>query len=935
MRHFLFKIFVALAALFAVSGPLSAEQARENVQPKDIREYTPDNPLVYEDAWDLWPYCFRSDTSEDMGFNVDLIRLIMEKLNIPYVVKLKERSDVLKDMREGKVDLTFGMRAPFHDSYGYYSESVIQLFTHSVVWPKSEKQLIFTEDDIRNHPVMVHDGSYSHYLIEKRGWKNNIISVDDMKDLLLSLAQKGNGHVIWNTASLKWLMRNYHLENLQIAPVAMDDGEYRFISRDSILLKKIDKALNELRIEGAVAPLQNTWFYPNQDAGILSSWIWYIFDAALVALVILALFILLAIYRKNKAIEHGKQHTRRLALIMHTSRLSIWLYDVSTKTFLWIDQNGVPSHRYTWDSFAKRLTPSSYKDIIDAIELLSNQEKEAITVDVDTYSESDPTSGTHTYSIAFTVVRMEDDKPSLIMAVCTDVTEDRQKQREAQERLLRYHSVFNTVMVDMVYYDENGYIANMNERAQQTLKMDLEETIKEGVTLKQVVDIDNFDYDHFDFFAVTRFLNSHGEKAGFNSRKLKESLIYDFQLFPLRNEEGKMLCAFGTGLDITETINAYRRNQKSIADLMQATKEVTDYVKNINYVMGIGGVRLAAYSPDTHLLTIYKGLDIVQQELTQTRCMMFIDESSKRGAMKALNQMDARSNVVIDKEITTTLRIKGSILYLHFSFIPILDDAGGVKSYFGMCRNISEIKMTELLLEKESEKARELENLQNSFLRNMSYEIRTPLNAVVGFAELFELDHSAADEDIFIHEIKKNSAHLLQLINDILFLSRIDAHMIEIKKQPTDFALTFDAHCQVGWENKKREGVRYLTENLYEQLIVEIDDSNIGLVIEQIVSNAVEHTEKGFVRARYDYMGNNLMIMIEDSGCGISEKHLEQIYERFSSGNNGTGLGLPICKALIEQMGGKLDVISKVGEGTSVLISLPCEVIAINRKKDF
>ncbi len=935
MRHTLFKIFVALVALLLSQGQVLAQLPGEDESHSiSIRKYTPDHPLVYEDAWDLWPYCFRSDASEDMGFNVDLIRLIMQRLDIPYVIKLKERSDVLQDMKEGRVDLTFGMKAPFHDSCGYYSRSVVQLFTHSVVWPKNEEQLIVSKEDLRNHSAFVHQGSFSEYLIQKMGCGKSAVPVDDMKDLLLTLSQGGNGHAIWNTASLKWILRTYHLDNLQIAPVAMDDGEYRFISSDTALLRKIDMALNELRAEGAIGPLQNRWFYPNNDVDGYSAYIWYVFNVALIALVVLILFIILALRHETKAIGHAKLHTSRLAMIMNVSHLSIWLYEVDKKTFVWVDKAGGARHRYSVETFANRISPSSLNEITRGIDSVVRQEQESVTVEVDTFPESNPTGGTHTYTITMTVVRMEGGKPSLIMAVCADVTEDRRKQREAQERLLRYHSVFNTAMVDMVYYDENGYIANMNERAQRTLKMDLKETLNERVTLKQVVAIDNFDYDHFEVFSTIRFLNTHGESAGFKSRKLKEALIYDLQLVALRNQEGKMLCVFGTGLDITEMVNAYRRNQKSIAELTQATKEVTDYVKNINYVMGVGGVNEAAYSPDTHLLTLYRGLDLVQVALTQTRCMMFIDESSKREAMRAMNQMDARMNMVIDKEIRTTLRVKGKPLFLHFNFIPVLGEDGSVKNYFGMCRNISEIKNTELLLAKETEKAREVENLQNSFLRNMSYEIRTPLNGVVGFAELFEQDHSAQDEEVFIAEIKKNSAYLLQLINDILFLSRLDAHMIEINKQPVDFAVTFDSHCRVGWEGKQRQGVSYLIENHYEQLVVNVDDANIGRVIEQIVNNAVQHTESGFVMARYDYMGNNLMIVIEDSGCGITEKHLKQIYERFASGGNGTGLGLPICKELVEQMGGKLDVISKAGEGTAVWISLPCEADVINRKKD-
>jgi signal transduction histidine kinase len=303
--------------------------------------------------------------------------------------------------------------------------------------------------------------------------------------------------------------------------------------------------------------------------------------------------------------------------------------------------------------------------------------------------------------------------------------------------------------------------------------------------------------------------------------------------------------------------------------------------------------------------------------------------------MRILNKMDSRTDSPISLEIKTTIHIGRRPMYLQFSFVPTYDSEGHVVSYFGMCRDMSEIKATEQQLEEQTARAQEVENLKNSFLRNMSYEIRTPLNAVVGFAELLEMeDNSLEDEEVFIQQIKDNSAHLLQLINDILFLSRLDANMIEITPQPTDFAVSFDAHCQVGWMGHEKPGVRYIVENRYSQLVVEIDDTNVGRVIEQIVSNAVSHTSEGYVRTRYDYVGDKLIIAIEDSGKGIPPELLNQIYERFAGNGQGTRLGLPICKELVEQMGGTIDIDSTQGDGTTVWISIPCKASLIVRKKD-
>ena len=381
-------------------------------------------------------------------------------------------------------------------------------------------------------------------------------------------------------------------------------------------------------------------------------------------------------------------------------------------------------------------------------------------------------------------------------------------------------------------------------------------------------------------------------------------------------------------------MNVWRQQKENIRKLKEANKEVEAYINNIDYMLKVGGVRMANYSPKTHTLTIYSETNVVQHTLTQSRFVMLLDDSSKKRALKLLNSMDDLTTQPIDTVVLTNLRSGGQPLYLQVSLVPTFNKQGEVENYFGLCRDVTDIKVSEQQLEKETERAKEVEELKNSFLRNMSYEIRTPLNTVVGFAELFENEHQQEDEAIFVKEIKDNAAHLLHLINDILFLSRLDAHMIEINRQPTDFAKTFESYCSTGWANEQHEGVHYAIYNHFEQLVVNIDDANLGLIINQITTNAAQHTTSGTVRARYDYFDGKLMIAVEDTGSGITEENMKHIFERFNTGGTGTGLGLPICLELAKQMGGHIDISSKEGNGTTVWVVIPCELIAMERKID-
>ena len=904
-----------------------------HAQNDSTRYFTKEHPLIYEDAYDLWPYSFLNEYEEPEGYNIDLIRILLKKLNIPYVIHLKHRPEVIADLKAGQIDLTMGMADSSHVSYCRFGKSVTQLFTHSVVTPESMPVSIKALADLGRQKVIVHDNSYSHDLMKRQGWADNAIPYDNMWDAVMRVSNEQRGQIVWNTASLKWLIYSNKLDDVRLTAVDMPHGEYKFMSANQHLLDQLDSVYALVRSTNQLESIRTKWFYPERRETGLPSWIWYV--TGIIALIAGILIYYNVTYRtrERKARELARQRNSRLALILQACRVRVWTYDVKTQTFTWLDRNGKPQRSYTSLEFARLYHPEDFRHLGEGIRKLVSGSTDKVTLELKAKDDESNTDKMREYVIMLSVLRHEQGHPSIIMGTKSDVTDEHENQEKAKVRMLRYQSMFNNVMVDMVYYDENGNVTEMNERARHTFRMNADEGKSKGTMVANPIKGLSFDFSNPDYFYATTFLDASGNYEGVTSIKKPGTIFYEWQIVPVMTPDKKMLGAYGTGRDVTEAVEAYRKVQQGIVQLQKANKEMTDYVANINYVLGMGGVRMATYEPDTHTLKIYKELGIVQQSLTQARCMTLVDDKSKKKAMRMLNNMDNLTTNVVDIEIVTSIRLKGHPLYLQFRFMPLKDEAGRVYSYFGMCRDLSEIKGIETLLVKESARAQEIENLKNSFLRNMSYEIRTPLNAVVGFAELFEQEHSPEDEVVFVQEIKENSAHLLHLINDILFLSRLDANMIEVNRQPIDFAKTFEGHCQIGWANDQQEGVKYLTENPYERLIVDIDDNNLGRIIEQVVANAAQHTKSGSVRARYDYMGGKLMIMVDDTGCGMSKSTLDTVYERFSSGDHhGTGLGIPICQELAKLMGGSMDISSEESKGTTVWVAIPCTATAIERK---
>ena len=278
---------------------------------------------------------------------------------------------------------------------------------------------------------------------------------------------------------------------------------------------------------------------------------------------------------------------------------------------------------------------------------------------------------------------------------------------------------------------------------------------------------------------------------------------------------------------------------------------------------------------------------------------------------------------------------KGRNIYQTINMVPVKDKEGNITSYFGMARNDTEMHYTEALLEEETKKAQETEELKNTFLTNMSYEIRTPLNAVLGFAELFNGPHDEADEPVFAEEIKRNTGDLLKLVNDILFISRLDAKMVEFNYKESDFAASFEGYCYIGFSVVNPD-VNVSVENPYSQLLLNIDEQNLGEVISKMCAISAASTKEGNIRAKCEYRHGELTISIEDTSEGMDKNSLSHLFDRFandfSSERTGTGLEMPIIKGLIEQMGGSIEVQSEQGKGTAVYVIIPCEMIKMEKK---
>lgn len=665
----------------------------------------------------------------------------------------------------------------------------------------------------------------------------------------------------------------------------------------------------------------------------------YVMVALLIAVFVLIFYNRLFVYREHQMESQGISQNSRLRLVLLSGKMRIWTYVVSSRRYIRLSEAGNYTDDYNPLEFSQFYDRDDYELFRTAIFDICDGKRE--TASFIAHSSTNANGMASIYDISISVAeRNGKGEVERLIGIERDITEDVQKEQHVKQLLLRFHTVFNSSLSDMLYYDKDGMLRDINETACKSFKLGL----RKDVLKKKLTLADNPMYSKVDIQQPHSFRSSsildfdqiNIKDYHLEDSRLKGKFYYESSVNPVYDANGVMDGIYISGREVTDMVESFHHQQEGLAQLKKATKSIQDYIRSINYALHVSGVRLVNYYPQSHSLELSDNVSETQLRLSQLRCIRLASPRFRRNVSSALIRMDHMINRPIQETIGTEIRDnKGRQIWLLFNMIPMVDSEGHVERYFGMCRNQTEMVETERRLAIETRKAQETELLKQSFLTNMSYEIRTPLNTVVGFAELFDGEHDVADEPVFVDEIKKNSNLLLLLVNDILFLSRLDARMIEFKKKDVDFAILFEAHCQMGW-SLHNANVSVSVENPYEHLVVNVDDDNLGKVIEIICKTAALYTKEGSIRAKYEYWRGELQINVEDTGQGVDPETLPKVFERFVRNRNeelfGTGLDLPIVQSLVQQMGGTIELQSELDKGSSVWITIPCEAKTIEKK---
>ena len=469
-----------------------------SAQTEDTRRYTQEHPLVYEDARDLWPYSFINDDGKPEGYNIDLIDMLMRELNIPYIVKLKPQYEVFQDLKAGKADLTLVLAAGFHDEFGLYGRNAITLFTQSVATPKGRTVEIKSFRDLGRPgvEVIVSDSSLCHRLMLDYGWDSHAVVSNNIRKSLQDVSAKKRGQIVCNTLSLKWLIQHEQIDNVELTPVNMPHGEYKFMSNDQYLLDLLDEAYSNLSMTDEIATLQHKWFYPEHQPSHMQGWVWYLELLALLLLAVAVAYVVSYRLQNRRVTKANDKLNRRQALIIETSKVRIWTYDAEAHEFAWHNEKGQVAYTYPMERFAERYSHEDYRRLRNAIDRLvarhkdaKGHEEEEITLELQAQDVEGGDTGLHDFIVVLSVLRRDKSgRPKVIIGIKKDVTEKHRLKQLEDERTLRYWSIFYSQDTAIVWFGNDGCLKDINPKASEICQRHSDEMIKEHIHINDFFD---------------------------------------------------------------------------------------------------------------------------------------------------------------------------------------------------------------------------------------------------------------------------------------------------------------------------------------------------------------------------------------------------------------------------------------------------------------
>lgn len=508
-----------------------------------------------------------------------------------------------------------------------------------------------------------------------------------------------------------------------------------------------------------------------------------------------------------------------------------------------------------------------------------------------------------------------------IISICMEL---RRSESEARLEKAYLQNIYKNLPAGIELYDKDGFMTDLNDKEMEIfglrhkedviglnlfdnplLPQGLKDKLKAGAPIDMSF---NYDFDRLDGYYST-------------SRTGTISLISKFA--PLYDALGNLINILLINIDNTETTNAYSK----IQDFEEFFTLIGNYAK-VGYAH-FNALKCDGYAVNSWYRNVGEKEGTPLNEIIKVHSHFHPDD--RRMMLRFFDQVLIREASHLRRDVRILCE-DGTYTWIRVNvMVRDFRPEDGIIDMVCVNYDITELKETERKLIAARDKAEELDRLKSAFLANMSHEIRTPLNAIVGFSSLLTETEDMKDRKQYMAIVQENTELLLQLISDILDLSKMESGAFEFVKSDTDVNLLCSEIIR-SLRMKVPAGVELVFEECLPGCHVWADKNRLNQVISNFINNALKFTFSGSITLGYYRQTDGyLRFYVRDTGMGIPKNKIKTVFDRFVKLNSfvhGTGLGLSICKSLVEQMGGTIGVESEEGEGSCFWFTYPYQEMA-------
>ena len=924
MNKRFYDILLSLLCLWSVSS----------VQAKEFYGYTENHPLTIVCDWDFRPFEFLDSDGQPSGYNVDVLDLILNRLDIPHRFVTQEWHEATMMFEHRDADLIHAMsylykRRPYVTTQKYINYYNVRTVRHVDTPP-----LRSIADLRKQDTLLLKRADYASTYIQERYDSAFGIKYSSPKEGIMAVRSKRYDYFIWGEEPIKRKIQEFHFDSLVLDKIDIPAGELRIIGYDKEIVDIIDDEYTRLEQAGELQAIYDKWFHPERVHDDASSFSIIILVGLAIVGFIAFLLSRLTVARVKAAVRHSNDIHQMMDMAINMG--SFYVVELDLSNYMLYNRYGhvLPYEPMPAQEFLNRMVEGQAPQLHSLNERLKSGELDHFDYQY-RMNMGSPEKPRWYDVLGGAIIERVDGKPTHIVYSGRDITQDLEEEEHNRKLGNRYMKIFETNLIAMSFYDSTGRLLDFNQKMRDLLHID--EKAEEYFRKMLLFDDPGYLGEYLPGTRETLHICRPVHLPAFGIDTFIETRIR-----PIVDDSDRLVYYIATARDASAERDMYLEQREHDRKLHIVNNAIKRYEQQLGYLLEECLIFIWSYRPSENLVTLMRTPGKAEYTETIEEYIQSIQEGSREQAMNVINEAVRQGKPYETLMLFDRTPLDSTPTWYAVTGIPIFGDDGQLVEYFGIARDITTLIQAQQQLRQERSRAEDSGRMKAAFLANMTHEIRTPLNAIVGFSSLLQVVEDEKERHEFIRIIRNNCDMLLRLINDILEASSM-GQSLAIEPESVDVSSVFDDICQTLAQRVQEPGVEFLKDNPYPSCMAMLDKGRLQQLLTNFVTNAVKYTHEGHIKVGYRQQmrnekgemsnegsgQNGLYFYCEDTGTGIPKDKQESVFQRFVKLNDfvqGTGLGLSICKAIVEKCGGEIGVTGDVGIGSTFWFWIPLEM---------